>query len=233
MYNRNQSILEAIPKLKKRNRCFILGGGPSLVNLDFSLLADKFTIGVNRSFEKFPTDILYCMDYDFYERITGPQKQMDVYAKDSVFDKFVNFKGIKVFLAVCDEKIKYDYNVFVINRVYKNELNTITSDIKDSIYGGYNSGFGALMLAIYLEYTDVVLLGFDLKVKENSTHYHTGYPNQDLTNYCNNISLWHKEWFEWAPKFLEKGINITTCVLNSKEETDLTCFPVKYLKEML
>ena len=51
-------------------RCILMGGGPSIVDFDFSLIENELTIGVNKSFIKFPTNIVYCMDMGFYDKVS-------------------------------------------------------------------------------------------------------------------------------------------------------------------
>jgi hypothetical protein len=41
---------------------------------------------------------------------------------------------------------------------------------------GSNSGFCAFQLALLLGYTNIYLLGIDLVVDKDRTHYHKGYP---------------------------------------------------------
>mgnify|MGYP000049866842 CR=1 FL=1 len=43
--------------------CYIVGGGPSLIDFDWTLLDDKFTIALNNAHLVLPeADIIYCTD---------------------------------------------------------------------------------------------------------------------------------------------------------------------------
>jgi hypothetical protein len=229
MYQKNKKLSDicSIETLKGK-RCFILGGGPSIKALQFSWLKGEFTIGINRSYEVFPTDILYCMDHDFYVRIT--QHMMDKYdPKSGAYNKFMTFPGRKVFLAI-GFPFKYDDSVFVVNRIYQEECNL--TDINRGIWAGNNSGAGAIMLAALLGCRDIYLLGYDMKATEK-THFHSGYPKQTVDEYRLKIEKFKKDLFKISTSLRMNDVNVTNCYINSPDETGLNCFPIKKLGDIL
>ena len=68
-------------------RCFIVGGGPSLKDFDFSQLKGALTIGINRAFERFDPTILFSAD----ERFWRYQWENKLGTK-TLFDKFIGIK---------------------------------------------------------------------------------------------------------------------------------------------
>ena len=116
---------------------FIIGGGPSIKASDFLAVAKScvHTIGINRSFEVFQTNLLFFMDYyPFYEK----QKNTEAWK---------NFSGLKVAPSpICPSQF-YGFDVY---SVWRRMSPQVSQDLKDGIYCGSNSGLGALMLAIAL-----------------------------------------------------------------------------------
>ena len=47
-YKKNRDKLKALKNIHKGERCFIICNGPSLKEIDFSLLKNEFTLGMNR-----------------------------------------------------------------------------------------------------------------------------------------------------------------------------------------
>lgn len=156
------------------HRCFIIGGGPSLEGFAPERLDSELTIGVNKSFIKFNSTILYGMDYCFLECL---EKHAPV-TSEWEFTKqcWKNYKGLKVFLKTA---VIYPYVpiIYVVKRIEKRQIST---DLEAGIYAGNNSGFGALMLAIVLGANPIYLLGFDMSIDKTKTktHWHKGYENQ-------------------------------------------------------
>ena len=77
---------------------------------------------------------------------------------------------------------------------------------------GDNSGFCALQLALLLGYTEIYLLGFDLRVEGTKTHFHSGYReapkpfSERVSNYIKGFSGAIKE-----VKHKFKDTNIYSC----------------------
>lgn len=76
-YKKNRERLRALKDIHKGKRCFIVCNGPSLKHIDFSLLKDEITLGMNRIYlmkeqNGFEPTYLGCVDKDsqirqFYE----------------------------------------------------------------------------------------------------------------------------------------------------------------------
>ena len=130
----------------KGQSCFVVAGGPSLVNFDYSRLQGKFTIGINKSFLAFSPSINYCMDSTFYgEMIDG---NFDEEGKERTFVRWLKCPSTKVFLTPMELK-KFGQEVFLVRRKWKAEVNR--ENLDDGIWGGQNSGVGAINLAVALD----------------------------------------------------------------------------------
>lgn len=206
-------------------RCFIIGGGPSLENFDFHKLDGELTIGVNKAFIAFSPTINYAMDLRFYDALNSPDKR-DLKAVE-LHNKWVAYKGIKVFLKR-SEKTRFDPSVYVVNSLPNK---AISFDLKKGIWGGNNSGFGALMLAVALGSKKIGLLGFSMKVdeKKGRTHWHEGYPDQSLQALPKKLKSFAQCFEEFALSIASNEIE----VVNLDPDSALGCFPKDSLENFL
>jgi hypothetical protein len=191
---------------------YILGGGPSLKNFDFSKLEGRDVIAVNKSIRDFPSAKYFItVDYLFLGRID--------------ISILRNVTSSKIFVAC----LHFDYMEEQNGRIVDTRRNGIIYDLSDfdvivksrrddglgfsfnDFRNGLNSGFCALQLAIVLGYEEIRLLGIDLCIMKQQdesfkTHYHEGY-NQNT--------------FKFSKK-LEKYYNyFCTAILDLEKKTDI------------
>jgi len=202
-------------------RCFLLGGGPSLIGFDYNLIKDELTIGVNKTFIQFSATINYVMDARFYGMVTNPSN------KENLYQSWATYKGIKVFLKR-NKKFKFDSSVYVVNALPNK---SISFDLDKGIWPGNNSGFGALSLAIALGCKNIGLLGYDLSVdsKTKKTHWHGGYLDQNPKSMPKKLDKFKVPFNEFSEAFVQQGIKIT----NLNFDSALKCFSFGKIKEFL
>jgi len=207
-YEKGRMLYDVMPDGSwKDQRCFIIGGGESLKEFDFSQLKGELVIGVNRAYEKIDCTINFAMDYTLYDWIVGGKLGQE--AKE----KFEDFKGFPVWL----DTVGYDYpkGIFILN---KSGNCNISHSMKDGIGGGTNSGFGALSLAVCLGANPIYLLGFDMKGKEGKQiWWHSGYPDKQGSGV---YKAFINDFKRVAPDLEEKDIQ----VINLNPESELKCF---------
>jgi len=199
--------------------CFILGGGPSINAIDLDLLKDKYTIGVNRIFERFDPTILFSMDSRFYGWIKSGTFGEDVKKK---FEDFPNYK-------VWVDTHKYagfDSDIYIVKSA---GLRAMTKTLEEGVGHGYNSGYAALNLAICLGANPIYLLGFDMEKGKNSgkqINWHEKYPVQQSDNVYNTFI----KNFQWAaPIIKRRGIR----VINLYRNSGLKMFPFDDLENVI
>lgn len=191
-------------------RSFVVAGGPSLRDFDFSLLEGELTIGVNRAYERFSPVVNYSMDSDFFSWVEsgvfGPAAQR----------RWFEGKFIKAFLDIGAFPYPPDI-VRVKNR--QNKAAGLTLDLSQGIYAGPNSGYGAIVLAAALGSTEIYVLGLDMRGQDGKqAWWHSGYPKVKESKIYERA----KEKFEELAKFLEeKGVK----VFNLSAESALECWP--------
>jgi len=195
-------------------RCLIIGGGPSLAGFDFRRIKDELTIGINKSFTRFPTTLNYAMDIGFYNQVAYPVEKPELL---QLHQQWKVYRGIKVFLE--RPKFKLDSSVYVVKDIKDKVL---SFDLEKGIHGANNSGFGALMLAIALGATRIGLLGYDMKVDNvvKRTHWHEGYPNQQFKSMQSKLNKFKVPFEELAPAIVDAGITVVNLNVNS----GLSCF---------
>lgn len=169
---------------------FVIGGGTSLQNFDFSKLTNKCTIAVNKAILDVPNlDYFISVDFTFLNKIDK--------------NKVKSCPATKIFVADLSYPFLQEKEGSIVdtrfNLVYKlQDFDTIIKCRKQSGMGitlkdfrtGKNSGFCALQLAVALGFRKIYLLGIDL-VSGINTHYHGGYGetknkfNRKLDEYFN------------------------------------------------
>lgn len=217
---RASSITEILSNnIWKGKTCFLIGGGPSLKDFDFSLIENELTIGVNKAFTIFPTTINYAMDKRFHDMTTS----------DDLHQQWVAYKGIKLFLRR-GTKSRFDEDVYVVNGLPEKGLSL---DLHQGIWGGNNSGFGALMLAICLGATRIGLLGYDLKVQKKQkgieTHWHGGYGLGRAKSFQSKLDKFRMCFEEFSSVIAKQGIS----VVNLNSNSALGCFPKDSIENFL
>lgn len=230
MYDLNRPVTEILTSNTLWNKkCFVIAGGPSLAGkFDFSSLKNQFTIGMNKTCIDYPTNILFCWDYDFYQEMTTGY--LDKKYGKPYLKSFLEFKGLKVFLAI-PARIKYEYGCYVVNRQYRER---VYYDIAEGIYSGNNSAFASIMLAVSMGCKEIYLLGADCKIDEQNkkTHYHEGY-EWTLGDFRERCKIFKDHFDIWAPRWKTQNINITQLFMESENETSLRCFPLKKYSKLL
>ena len=207
-YEDGRMLYDVMPnRAWKDQRCFIIGGGESLRDFDFSRLKGELVIGVNRAYEKIDCVINYAMDNNLYNWITkgtlGPEAK----------EKLEDFKGFPVWL----DSANYDYpkGIFILN---KSNGHKFSYSMNLGIRGGTNSGLGALSLAVCLRANPIYLLGFDMKGKNGKqAWWHEGYPESQHARIYN---VFINDFKLVAPELKKKGHQI----INLNPESALKCF---------
>ena len=146
----NRLALENYKNKHAGERCFLIANGPSLKKIDFSLLKDEFTIGLNRIYimqneNGFVPNYLCCIDMEAqllpfkeeYENLTMPC--------------FFNWN-------VRHKYIKRENQCYVKDKLKP----SFSKDIATEGYGtGTSVTYMAMQLAYYMGFTELYLIGKD------------------------------------------------------------------------
>lgn len=180
---------------------YIIGGGASLRDFDFTKLKDKICMTINYSVVNVP-DCKYfvTMDYTFIDYIKDKTKNKLTRAEfmalpcEKYFVVATNNKYIQEENGqYVDMRSGYKYNLDGIDKVI--ESNTeygIGRSFRNFVHG-CNSGFCGLQLAILLGYKNIHLLGFDLDFQYD-THYHMSY-TQNRGKFIKGLESYKKHFY--------------------------------------
>lgn len=186
---------------------FVVGGGPSISQIDLQQLKGRRVIGCNNVYTLMPwMDVLYFMDLVWYRWHRN---------------KLLDFKGIKV--TIC-RNLPEDASIRVMKRGEKFGL-----DLRPGYLSpGSNSGYGGIALAIKLGAQQVVLLGFDMTFgKDGQANYHNDHKRTMKADIYKNTYL--KGFSSMIPHLGFQGVQ----VFNATEGTILDCFPKRPLEDFL
>lgn len=197
-------------------RCFIIGGGPSLDGFDFEALRGQGrVITINLSFLKTPfADILYFMDNRFYRLLYNGKFGSEA------LKKWQEFQGYRVFLNIMGRKYEDVYSVRSLGRI------GLSNSLQSGIYHGNNSGVGAVGLAVCLKANPIYLLGIDCKFINKKTHHHSGYGFPMGEGIVKSFIA----DFERMNRFIKRT---HFKVINLNPQSGLRCFPFSIVSEVL
>lgn len=151
-------------KLKKNSdTVFIIGGGPSILKYlpDTSVLLGKDIICTNNAYLLYPEAmILFFMDKYWFNNHEKKIKEV--------------FQGTTV---TCDNTQKKFFLENGVEHVFLRGENRGLSSALDKL-NGCNSGHMSINLAALMGYKKIVLLGFDMNVQVEKSHYHDGHPRE-------------------------------------------------------
>jgi len=160
-------LWEVLPDgIWRGQRCFLIGGGPSLKGFDFDRLHGERVIAINKAFYDAPfADIMFAMDRPLIDELQSGRLGANYR------DAFRDFGGLKIWLDISG----YVYPPDVYSLPSAGEIGW-TRSLRAGLYHGQNSGYGALNLAMVLKANPIYLLGYDLKEgPAGEKHYHDGY----------------------------------------------------------
>lgn len=179
--------------MSKTQDCYIVGGGPSLINFDWSQLEDKFVIAINRAYEVLPNaDIVYFTDQVWYEQ-HGPA--------------LLKHKGKLIKGSTHPGLRKIDSCVQEYKLVRERGLETGHHELSH----GRNSAYAAINLAgVHLEFKRIYLLGIDMQYNNAQSHWHDGHKRVDPESVYKNMLKNFNHLAEILPDFDFEVFNINT-----------------------
>lgn len=203
-------------------RCFVIGGGPSLSGFDFNRLKGQGKIIVcNKGFLDVPfADMMIAMDVDLYRWIHSGALARNQDQKRYIKSRFAAFKGFKVWIELGNNRMD---NIYYVHNF---RLPKITRRFTQGIYTGNNTGVGAMMAAVTLGCNPIYLLGIDGKHHGKKSHYHSGYPRGQSPKTAKSF-IGHFGFV--AGPLKRNGIR----VINLNPHSAVRCFPFSTIEKVL
>lgn len=193
----------------ENDKVFIVGGGPSLKNFDFSRLKNHHTIVINKAIQNVPDpNYFITMDFSFFNKV----KDIDI-SKCS---------ATRIFIAnlwppymqemdgrIVDTRFPRDgrpglvYDLRNFDMVIKTKAHPEGFGTTfNQFCTGLNSGFCALQFAALMGYKRIYMLGIDLMVK-GDTHYHGGY-GEPSGKFNEKLGVYNKMFLKGISEFKSK-----------------------------
>lgn len=187
-YSRNEdidSIWKNIRQEKRKDRCFIVGNGPSLKIEDLNLLKEEECFASNKCYKIFQNTTWRPLYYVVQDRycLTDDELNKLVCAKYIFIGSYCWRKHhIETENAICFRDV----------RIRDSDKLIFSEDAKKRIISSYTVTFTILQIAVYLGYKEIYLLGMDhdfpytfdesgnIQKNENiSTHFFRAERNSD------------------------------------------------------
>jgi hypothetical protein len=188
--------------------CYVIASGPSLIGFDFDALPAGPRIGANRSAWLAKCDMLCTVDHNFHAREAARIKPFGANAHIAVARVGIPIPGVTYW-------------------AYVQAWRGLT--FAPGTLTGSNSGFAALNLAVQLGYTDIALLGFDMKWDGTRSHFHEGYGQRQGVD--RNLGVWAQAFDIAADQLRGRGVTVTNFI--GPMGSRIKCFPTAPLADLL
>jgi len=174
--------LNAYKDIHLGERCFIIGNGPSLNQLDLGKLHSEFTFGMNRIYLMFPT-LGFSTSY-FVSINDLVIRQCAGEIQDLVMPKFLAWRS--------HPHLQPDANTSFLYTSYTGPR--FSRDVSGRVWEGATVTYVALQLAFHMGFQQVILIGVD------HNYSSTGNPNQTVISQGDDPN-------HFAPQYFGKGFH--------------------------
>ena len=206
-----------------------MGGGPSLKDFDFSKLNGHHVIAVNKSiFDVHHANYFLTIDYTFLRKIDLIKFNQINTTKVFVINLANNYIK-EVSGKIIDTRWNLFYDLKPFDVIIKSKSINGFGNTFGDFRNGLNSGYCALQLAILLRYTKINLLGFDLSIDKNKTHYHTGYSGTTEAQFVSRLEEYYKFFENGLIQLREQNpeVKVVSCSSISKLNQIIEYIPVE------
>lgn len=155
-------------------RCFIIATGPSLKLEDLNLIKNEFTFGMNSIINTFDNTTFRPSFYGIQDHIVYNKLQ------DSILRYYEGKNNVFVSSRIKSKfKVDKHWIVFPLDMVYhaykrrfKNEYKVRwSSNPSLNLYSGFSITYSLIVLAIYMGFSDIYLLGADCDFSGEKVHF--------------------------------------------------------------
>ena len=146
----SQAILRSMESRHRRQRCFILGNGPSLGNTDLSLLKNEVTFGTNRIYLLFGKMGFQTTYYVAINTLVIEQCAQDIQSLS--MPRIVTWRSRRW--------LANDPEIIFLDSDYTGPA-TFSSDVSGRVFEGSTVTYVALQIAYHMGFEEVILVGVD------------------------------------------------------------------------
>lgn len=221
--NKDFYKISSIKNIHQNERCFVIATGPSLKLEDLKKLKNEYTIGVNSIFKMYehldwvPT--YYAMiDPTLTENIINNNNvEFDKYAKDKCFFNSLNRKIVD-----CDKALFFDVNWLDHIYNYGSKKFKYNQEIMYGIYDCYSITQMCVLIAIYMGFNEIYLIGADNNYLGDKQHF-ASYDGEDKIEYEFALSMQkaNDSGYEFVKKIAN---NNSVNIYNATRGGNIKCF---------
>ncbi len=145
-------------------RCFIIGGAPSLATENLSLLENEKIFICNKGWEAFKIGLPH---YDYYVLSDGNVARFNL---TDIEEKVIS---PRFYSSVVSRKVPALKNKYIIfDRIKSKLTKTFPKDFNDGWGKVATVVLDAVMIAYFMGFKEIYLLGVDLDYTSNNTHFY-------------------------------------------------------------
>lgn len=171
-------------------RLFVLASGPSLGDVDLSLLSRRLVMGLNRSAWIYPESRYHCtMDQRLFEEFPDVLR-----ATRCLFTLEGRPFGIPLRLLGAEG---------------------FSDDLTDGIYSGYTVAYFGLQVAVFMGFTEVIFIGLDLTHRSEQTHFF-GHDFHSRNHQDTEFPRMRRMLEHGASEASRRGVEVYSCSPESK-----------------
>jgi hypothetical protein len=148
----------------KGERCFIIGGAPSLAKENLSLLKNEKIFICNKGWEAFKIGLPH---YDYYVLADGNVARFNL---TDIEEKVTSPRFYSSVVSRKVPELKSEYIIF--NRIKSKLLKTFPKNFNDGWGKVATVVLDAVMIAYFMGFKEIYLLGVDLDYTSNNTHFY-------------------------------------------------------------
>jgi hypothetical protein len=188
----NEHKLASLKDSMKGKRCFIIGNGPSLNDLDLTLMKGEYTFGVNAIYLNYEKMQFHPTYYVVEDYLVAEDRAEEINKYDG--------PKIKFFGTFLDYVLKADKNTVKLNVIVNYEAENFKPffaiDCARKVGVGGSVTYICLQLAYHMGFESVYMIGFD--------HHYT-IPNDAATDNTAVIESKSDDPNHFAPGYFGKG----------------------------
>ena len=215
---------------------FLLGGGPSLHDVDIDLITDHVCIAVNSGIQKYP----FCKYFISDDEDIKNWSYYNDFIKTSSCVKFLYDKKFKNICRDLENVVLFKHKSFFSpeNNVYNLDGLKLTKE--EPIIGSRTSMGSAAHLSFLMGCDPIVLLGNDCRLSKNGKRYYWQFPGEEKQyrtdkrdfNKTQNRGFDRKAFIEYWECFAEVNKDSDVTIIDASDSS-LNCFPKMSIKEVL
>lgn len=206
----------SIPRIWEGATSVILGGGPSLAQVNFNLISKLRVTAINDAYKIAQWDCMYFKDYNWYI-----QPAFKDYPEGEINrDHLKRFGGLKI---TSEEKCLGEQGIKVLRRGRRDYLERDPNFITHAC----NAGAEALALNIMFGATTILLSGFDMRVINGKHNWHP--------NHLREITPTIYEDYFMAPfaSLAQDAKSLGVDIFNCTKGSALDIFPIVDMEEVI